>query len=1498
MKRVLFILLLCCSASICLAQSLGSVTLSEPDTLNFVSNQWPTNFKVQEDPSLSEPQLDVNAQNADGDCWQTPSSLDEILIEKNDGSLHLESLSPKDCSSIANRQTTLSLFLLSVLLLLGVSLSTHNSKLSLACVTLVVILSLAHQSVLSADGPQFSVTLRIPTNHKFKDLTVNLGNGSIDAALDNLDKLEVDSLVIDVCDASDQSSISLEGLHVKTFLKICATHNVRVENIKLVDGNASVELDSLTGSVQVSFADRFSGNYEVVASDITLFENDHCSADDGSTDVEKMGACSGEDTHTLTVVAGVTATVYFDEADLVAQTTQPTTTTTNNSGPTSSCDPEPSNTAPNSASVSSSWTIPGLTYRFNDPDQFWLTNIWSSPDEQDEKFVFRTTNTNGEYEIYVDGWGSDDIYVVLKEGEFSDTLVKDARYEFSFEFESDSANEYNAAEPPRSGYAFDVVFATQMKDDEIWKWNEDPLVGEGCGHQCDMVHLYQTTGNAAATTYQTDFTPDRNYLTSQFYIHVLLPGQPKPNPDLPESQQANGGHYWLRNIRLVRKDQPREIGKTPSRYHLLSSLEVPRPTLLEEEKSAMDSQSNCPHWDSGLVDWHDASTWPNGQVPRADGSYITLPANKRVLLSACSIKDDMATEGAYFGTIEVPLGSELVFNDADMDLRVGNIIVHGHLKMGSPTCRLHSKITITFDDQAEDMGQGLGRKGVGVTGSIDIFGKLFHHTWTRLAASAQLGDDRILLQEDVNWEVGQQVLVVTTIWYDTPELHQNEVRTIKAIDGRRVQFTQPLKYFHYAGEEYQAEVALLSRNIVLQGDEKSEDKQFGGHLLMRGNHGRIAGVRAYRMGQINRLARYPIHFHMMDTAETSYITDCAVQHSFYRAYTIHGTHRTLVSRNVAFDITGHAYYVEDGVEEDNTISFNLAAHIHPILPNPPNEIDFNANGGSQAGITVRQNDNILIPADIAAGGFYVTNANNKLIGNTASGGFAGFSYVNLPEPIGNHRQLAEEFNPMERPLAQFYGNFAHSCGWQWSRAAGFYFGGMLWHNNGEEKLTYNVGRVSRDTQTSDENGERVPLWMVFEHNRVALTRRGLNHWGERAEIHHFEAHDVTRGSTTFGESWVNNALFNLHSKNPAADDHPAGQAFQFYDISVKTILTNTEFRNIYYTESDNPHRGNYGIISLTHSDKFKPQGISATKGITYNNVWDGGEIGHYSRQTGASRQYNFIDWDGSATYRDGPTIVGSGDDEYYSPEDETSMRIRNWWHVGNCDYSQKWKLWLCEKTDDREIASIYFDMIGLTNGDNWKEYAPDPKHYVGTVSHFGRSGDDRRSLIVTRNPGVTGLTGDHGWYFHFDLGSPQEFDIVTRQIPLSINNVKTHLVLAVRYPDNAQFTISVDGRWRQSLNADVTQANSLQAMLDNEDGLEYYFDTSANDGFGYLYLKVIDRYYDEDDKAYFERGGVVIYDAYSPYKYQVRVECSGCSTTSFGGKTYYTGITDVVPPFL
>jgi hypothetical protein len=345
----------------------------------------------------------------------------------------------------------------------------------------------------------------------------------------------------------------------------------------------------------------------------------------------------------------------------------------------------------------------------------------------------------------------------------------------------------------------------------------------------------------------------------------------------------------------------------------------------------------------------------------------------------------------------------LQINPLRLNVREIRVEAGGELWMGSSTCRLFSSINITYHGSRADSelstnwpaGQKT-TKGLVVLGRAELHGKRYHPTWTRLARTGRAGDAIIFVGEAVNWEVGQEILVVTTALHDcpaefadhcrpckpwescTPDVHQNEVRRIVAtsmdcLGGERaIELDRPLTFNHYAGPEYQAEVTLLSRRITIAGSQSNDS--FGAHQIIEGNPARgcFEGVACVNCGQLNLMGRYPFHLHMMGEAPQSYFKDCVSRDSQFRAFTIHGTNSSTVERNVAYNTKGFAFYLEDGVEENNVFTSNLAAHVHPIKQP--------ALGSSQSGTVVREAPDLIVPADISASGFYVSNAFNTFIG--------------------------------------------------------------------------------------------------------------------------------------------------------------------------------------------------------------------------------------------------------------------------------------------------------------------------------------------------------------------------------------------------------------------------------------------------------------------------------------------------------------------------------------
>ena len=94
-----------------------------------------------------------------------------------------------------------------------------------------------------------------------------------------------------------------------------------------------------------------------------------------------------------------------------------------------------------------------------------------------------------------------------------------------------------------------------------------------------------------------------------------------------------------------------------------------------------------------------------------------------------------------------------------------------------------------------------------------------------------------------------------------------------------------LYYKHYAGIQWfddqfiemRAEVGLLTRNIVYQGDpETTLINQYGAHMMVHADGSetviaRIEYVEFYNVGQAFQLGRYPIHFHLIGAVTESYI---------------------------------------------------------------------------------------------------------------------------------------------------------------------------------------------------------------------------------------------------------------------------------------------------------------------------------------------------------------------------------------------------------------------------------------------------------------------------------------------------------------------------------------------------------------------------------------------------------------------------------------------------
>jgi len=402
---------------------------------------------------------------------------------------------------------------------------------------------------------------------------------------------------------------------------------------------------------------------------------------------------------------------------------------------------------------------------------------------------------------------------------------------------------------------------------------------------------------------------------------------------------------------------------------------------------AVSGQTNCPHLQSGLVNFSTLSGW------NVQGSDIVI-SGQNVLVDQ--------TSSAVLRSIVVESGSSLIFNNVVLNLNVEFIKVKsgGSFIMGSATCPITNKIIVTFygnrtteniigSDPAD--ATTTGYKGlVTMTGSsIACYGEVYGPTWTDLDVTAKKGTSTITVRQNTSWRVGDKLVIATTDYSDlyhwsdiVPQSlewkkgfgfkDQNEERTItQVVNSRTFILNSPLNYTHFGEGDQRAEVGVLNRNIVFQGDASSDTSQFGGHIMLRpGPRAEIKGIELTRMGLAGIMGRYPIHFHVwgekaFENVGNYFVNDSSIHHTYQRCIVVHDTNGLTISGNICFSNKGHQFFLEDGVEMGNQFLYNLGIKPIPV-----------ANEDSYQ----------LLRSDSEVASLWITNANNSFIGNHLVGG--------------------------------------------------------------------------------------------------------------------------------------------------------------------------------------------------------------------------------------------------------------------------------------------------------------------------------------------------------------------------------------------------------------------------------------------------------------------------------------------------------------------------------
>lgn len=386
--------------------------------------------------------------------------------------------------------------------------------------------------------------------------------------------------------------------------------------------------------------------------------------------------------------------------------------------------------------------------------------------------------------------------------------------------------------------------------------------------------------------------------------------------------------------------------------------------------------------------------------------------------------------------------------------------------------------TISLKDSNIDPKQDHSYRGIIVHdgGKMSVHGNRSKAGWTRLAETAQVGDNSVVIvnkyqivaqqteqsrhatrfsrritkpifNRSHGYKIGDQIVIAPT-GYNYAEAETFTITDINKSEPNRLYLDRPIIYKHWGEKQVfqktdgrsitldeRAEVANLTRSILIRADEQDftipegngSTDQWGGHIMVHhGGQGYLDSVELYKMGQAGVMARYPFHWHYVGNAPGQYVKNSSIHHSFQRCITVHRTHQTTLYNNVCFNFKGHGYFLEDGNEIENKIINNLA-----IMAKAPTA-----------------NKLLLASDDIAhseaqgrfpsVSGMWISNPNNYVTNNVVAGSVGTGIWMSFEKEVKDNQG-----NIVARPLTTatdtFNYNTAHSCqtGITWDGAPGW-----------------------------------------------------------------------------------------------------------------------------------------------------------------------------------------------------------------------------------------------------------------------------------------------------------------------------------------------------------------------------------------------------------------------------------------------------------------------------
>jgi hypothetical protein len=379
--------------------------------------------------------------------------------------------------------------------------------------------------------------------------------------------------------------------------------------------------------------------------------------------------------------------------------------------------------------------------------------------------------------------------------------------------------------------------------------------------------------------------------------------------------------------------------------------------------------------------WSDPSTWVDGKVPAAgenvqvrSGHVVTYDAHADAAIRSIHVAGTLrfSREKSTLlsvGLLKITPGERCSEDGFVCDAHAATPATpaDGHapptgdcaLEIGTADAPIPAGVTTTlrlayFDGMDRETLPALMSCG----GRMDVHGSPLSRTWLKLGADAKRGDATVTLEEQVaGWRAGDRVIVTSSKQADgysdtfratpgKPAPHvSTEERVIAKVDGAVLTLDRPLGVAHRGSGGYRAEVANLSRNVIV---ESADAAGVRGHTMYHaGSTGGISYAEFRHLGKEGVLGKYAIHFHLVrDGMRGSGVVGASVWDSHNRWITVHGTDCLLVRDNVGYQSVGHGFFLEDGTEQYNVFDRNLAVQSYHGKRLKGQVLGFDANEGA------------------------------------------------------------------------------------------------------------------------------------------------------------------------------------------------------------------------------------------------------------------------------------------------------------------------------------------------------------------------------------------------------------------------------------------------------------------------------------------------------------------------------------------------------------------------